>query len=162
MKLALDYEIDVDVRKNGETVEKLIVFYREPTKAERKVILKKFKEFQKLSKSLTKIERKASLSDQRANAYRSLDESEKVLKQLELQEVLGEEIEIIIEKMENFGGDDYAETQARSRFDMLVSGKDAKNLGNHAEAMGYGRMMSYLDKEKDALIEKQFGKSQTA
>ena len=155
MKLNLDYELKIEIMEKGKKKSTLNIFYREPKKTERKDEQKKFKEFKKLDKKLNSIQLKAPSLQKKYDLLVEMKKNEEALVVMEQIEAKSNELEEIIDEMEAFGGDDFAETQAQERFDKLVSGKDAEKLKEIAESIGFVKMLDNLEREKADLQKKQ-------
>lgn len=155
MKLNLDYELKIEIMEKGKKKSTLNIFYREPTKAERKEEQKKFKEFNKLNKKLNSIRLKAPNLQKKADLLTDMGKRTEALAVVEQIEAKADELEAILEEMETFGGDDFAETQAQERFEKLVSGKDVEKLKDIAESIGYVKMTDKLESAKADLQKEQ-------
>ena len=71
-----------------------------------------------------------------------------------------EDIESYSEELVAIGGEnqeEFAETTAKERFDIVVSGKDTDALKEYADVKGYAFIMRELDKAKVELEKKQSG-----
>ena len=154
MKIALDYEIPVEVRENGKTIKELKVWFRELTAKEKKELTKKAKEFFELQKRLNRIERKGPTLQKKADAYNKLEKLEKEIEVLEQIEQLDDELSEIEEQITKLAGDDFAETQAKKSFDLRVSGDDKEKLDELAQRIGYTKILQMLEESKEGLLEK--------
>lgn len=160
MKIQLDYKIDIEVKEGGKNKEKLSIFLREFTRAEKKEndVLKK--RFEKIFKKAQKIGKKQSVLDEKFSIYKASEDNEKALKALEDKETLEDELEELMEELNEIGGgnqDEFAEKTAQDRFDKIVSGEDKEKLEVYAEIKGYQIILRDLDKAKIELEKKQSG-----
>ncbi len=154
MKIALNYEINIEVQEDNKKIDTFKIWFRELTKKEKKEYDQLVKDFTKLNKTLTKISRKAPVLEQKATAYNNLKKYDKELLVLEKMEQLDEELTKAEEQIENLAGDDFVDTQAKKSFDLRVSGKDKQKLVDLAESQGYANILKMLEKAKEGLLKK--------
>ena len=160
MKIQLDYKIDIDIREQNKSKEKLCVYFREFTrdeKAKQKATEKKFLDiFKKAQKTL----KKQSALEKKSELFELNRDYEKSIKALDEKEKLEDKAEELFEELEAIGGEDqeaFAEELAKNRFEMLVSGKDKEKLQTYAEIKGYVSLMRDLDVAKAELEKKLSG-----
>ena len=154
MKIALNYEIEIDVTKDNKTIDTFKIWFRELTKDEKKKYDKLVKDFTKLNKKFNKISRKAPVLEQKATAYNNLKKYEKELEVLEEIEKIDDELTEAEEQIEKLAGDDFVETQAKKSFDLRVSGKDKQKLVDLAESQGYANILKMVEEAKEGLLKK--------
>lgn len=160
MKIQLDYKIDIEVKESNKTKEKLSVFFREFTQAEKKEHDGVKKQFEKIFKKAQKIGKKQSSLEKKAELHELNNDYEKALKAVNEKEILDDELEVLIDELEEIGGGDqeaFAEKTAEDRFEKLVSGDGKDKLAEHAKANGYVKIMHLLDVAKAELEKKQSG-----
>ena len=160
MKIQLNYKIDIDILEGNKKEDKLTIFYREFTKDEKAKQKQLEKKFFDIFKQAQKIEKKQTVLDKKAELYELNGEYDKSIKAIEEKERLDKKAEELFDELEELGGGDqdaFTEELAKSRFDMLVSGKDKDNLENIAQSIGYANLMHKLDTAKTELEKKQFG-----
>ena len=160
MKILLDYKIDIEVRESNKIKEKLTVFYREFTQAEKKEhdVLKK--KFEKIFKKAQKIGKKEASLTKQAELYELNGDYEKALKALASKSNLDDELETLMDELEDIGGEDqeaFAENTAMNRFETIVSGDGKNKLMEYAVIKGYVSIMRDLDVAKKELEKKQSG-----
>ena len=154
MKIALNYEIEIDVKKDNKTIDTFKIWFRELTKDEKKKYDKLVKDFTNLNKKLNKISRKAPVLEQKATAYNNLKKYDKELEALEAIEKLDDELTEAEEQIEALAGDDFVETQAKKSFDLRVGGKDKQKLVDLAESQGYANILKMVEEAKEGLLKK--------
>ena len=154
MKIALNYEIEIDVKKDNKSIDTFKIWFRELTKVEKKKYDKLVKDFTKLNKKFNKISRKAPVLEQKATVYNNLKKYEKELEVLEEIEKIDDELTEAEEQIENLAGDDFVETQAKKSFDLRVSGKDKQKLVDLAESQGYANILKMVEEAKEGLLKK--------
>lgn len=158
MKIQLDYKIIIEVKEGDKLKEKLEIFYREFTQAEKKkneVIQKKF---EKIFKKVQKIGNKQVTLNTKANLYELNKEFGRAIKTLTQRDALESEIDKLMKELKEIGGDDhlaFAEKSAKDRFEVLVSGPGKDKLIPYAEIKGYAELMRDLDLAKIELEKKQ-------
>jgi len=160
MKIQLDYKIDIEVKENNKSKEKLTVFYREFTQAEKKDQEALRKKFEKILHKAQKIEKKQNTLSKQAELYELNGDYERAIDAISKKELLDDELELLIDELEEFGGvnqDDFAESFAQERFEKLVSGKDKEKLESYAQIKGYAVLMRGLDQAKADLEKKLSG-----
>jgi len=146
--LLLTIPLTIEVMDKGKKVKTLKVEIREFTKKE---ITERQKEFKKQQNLLLKLE---SLESKQTSLERKVVYSEKLKKwqdALEFQEkldVVKKELSDFVNSEEISSADELAEKTAKKNFDLLVSGKDKKELAEIADSKGYGFVMKLLQKTK--------------
>ena len=160
MKINLDYELKIDVRENNKTKEKLVIFYREFTKAEKKEQKEMQDAFSKILKKLQKISQKDALLSKKAHLYELSGEFKKSLDCLDKKEKLSDELESLSAELDVLGGenkDEFTENTSKERFEKQVSGSGKEKLKVYAEIKGYTQIIKELDIAKAELEKKQSG-----
>ena len=160
MKIQLDYKIDIEVRESNKSKEKLSIFFREFTRDEKLKQKTTEKKFLDIFKKAQKIIKKQSTLEKKAELFELNGDYEKSLKALDEKDALDVKEEEIFAELEEIGGEDqeaFSEELAKSRFEMLVSGKDKDKLKSYAEIKGYVSLMHDLDVAKVELEKKQSG-----
>lgn len=160
MKIQLDYKIDIEVKESNKTKERLSVFYREFTQAEKKEHEGIKKQFERIFKKAQKIGKKQAALEKKAELYELNSDYEKALKAVNEKENLDDELEVLLDELEEIGGGDqeaFTEKAAEDRFEKLVSGEDKDKLSVYADIKGYSALMRGLDVAKVELEKKQSG-----
>lgn len=160
MRINLDYKIDIEVQEGGKKKDKLSVFLREFTKAEKKEHEELRKKFERIFTKVQKIGKKQTVLQKKAELYELNEDYKSAIETVSKIEKLDAEIEVLIEELDEIGGgnqDEFAENSAKDRFDALVSGKDKEKLKELAEIKGYSTIMRELDIAKSELEKKQYG-----
>ena len=160
MKIQLDYKIDIEVKESNKLKEKLTIFFREFTQAEKKQHEVLRKKFEKIFKKAQKIGKKQSALEKKAELFELNENYEKALKCIEDKDKLDDELEELMDELDEIGGgnqEDFAEKTAEDRFEKLVSGKDKEKLETYAQIKGYVALMRDLDLAKSELEKKQSG-----
>lgn len=150
MELVLEYPIDVVVkRSDGE--ETLHIVYRYPTKKEEKEFRKIEKKILDLLKRYRKLGSEISVLDKKIEYAEKREDWEAAEKYVDQKQKLEEEYEQLLEALDKEGGQDIAEVVNRKKFDVLVSGEDKERLKEIADVVGYTRIMTQLDTEREKL-----------
>jgi len=160
MKINLDYKIEIEVKEGNKTKEKLSIFLREFTKAEKKEHEEIKDKFSKIFKKANKISKKQTVLSKKAELNEMSGEYQKSLFYIEKVEKLDDELDELISELDEIGGgnqDAFTEKVAKERFETLVSGKDVEKLKKYAEIKGYASLMRELDLAKSELEKKQLG-----
>jgi hypothetical protein len=157
MKLALDVEIEVKVTEGGAEKETIVIFLREFTAKEQKDRKALIDKFNALFKKAQKLEKKQRRHEKSIDLLEAAGRPEDALIKVKESEKLDADLEAISKELENLGGNDFAETEARKRFDALVGGNGKEKLRSYAEIKGYVTVMRLLDVEKAAIEKKQSG-----
>ncbi len=157
MDLLLDVQIDIDIKENGKTKEKLSVFLRPYTKEEAKQHEEAKNKFLDLSKKVQSLIGKANTLERKITLYEKAEQFDKAVKALEKSDAVVLDLENVTKELEALGGDDFYEAKARERFDKQVSGKGKEGLREHAETRGYLFIMRHLDEERDVIEKKLQG-----
>ncbi len=160
MKIQLDYKIDIEVKEQNKTKEKLSVFFREFTKAEKKEYESIKKRFESIFKKAQKISKKQESLQKRASLHELNGNYEKALECIEKKDALEEDVEELINDLDDIGGgnqEEFAENTAKERFNILVSGKGKEKLEHYAQIKGYAALMRDLDIAKSEIEKKQSG-----
>lgn len=160
MKIQLNYKIDIDILEGNKKKDKLTIFYREFTKDEKAKQKQLEKKFIDIFKKAQKIVKKQAALEKKAELYELNSEYDKSIKAIDTKEDFEEKAQELFDELEAIGGEDqdaFAEELAKSRFDMLVSGKNKDDLENIAQSIGYANLMYKLDTAKTELEKKQFG-----
>ena len=157
MNLLLDVEINVDIKENGKTKEKLSVFLRPYTKEESSEYEETKNKFLGLSKKVQSLIGKANTLDKKVDLYEKAEQFEKAVKALEKSEGVIADLENATKDLEDLGGDDFYEAKAKERFDKQLSGSGKEGLREHATSRGYLFIMRQLDEERDRIEKKHQG-----
>jgi len=160
MRIQLDYKINIDVKEGNKTKEKLSIFFREFSKSEKKEHEQLRKSFERIFKKIKKLNVKFISCKKKIELYELDGDYKKALLEIEKSEKLGADLEVLVEELDELGGEDkeeFAETAAKDRFNLLVSGKDKEKLEQYAEIKGFANLMKDLDLAKADLEKKQFG-----
>lgn len=160
MKIQLDHKIEIEVKEGNKTKEKLTIFYREFTQAEKKEQDGIKKQFFAINKKAQKLARKQDSLNKKAQLLELNEEYEKALEAIDKKDELEDELETLLEELTVISGDDpeaFAEKTAQRRFETLVSGKDKDALLVYAEIKSYAQLMQSLDEAKRELEKKPSG-----
>ena len=160
MKILLDYKIDIEVREANKVKEKLAVFFREFTQAEKKEHDVLRKKFEKIFKKVQKIGKKEASLAKQAELHELNGDFKKALEVISDKSKLEDELEVLIDELNEIGGGDkeaFSENTALDRFETLVSGDGKAKLEEYAKIKGYAAIMRDLDVAKVELEKKQSG-----
>lgn len=160
MKIQLDHKIEIEVKEGNKVKEKLTIFYREFTQAEKKEQDGVRKQFLSINKQAQKLNRKQASLSKKAELYELSGEYDKALEMVNKKEVLEDELEVLIDELNEIGGgdtDDFIEKTSEKRFHTLVSGKDKDALLAYAEIKSFSQLMASLDEAKRELEKKPSG-----
>jgi len=161
MIVQLDYKIDIEVKESNKTKEKLSVYYREFTKAEKKEYEDLVKKITKMFNKVQKLSKKQVTLNKKVELYENSNQDEKALECIDKLEELDVELEALEDEIVEISGgenqDAFAEKTAKDRFDKVVSGKDKEKLEQLVEIKGYVEIMKLLDTAKSELEKKQSG-----
>ncbi len=155
--ITLDVPIKVKVQENGKVIEALEVTYRYPTKKEQKEFDEFSKNMKELARKLQKLESKANILDKKIEFAEKSGDYKKAEKLLDEKERLENEAEILLSEFEENGGFDFSEKLSEKMFNVLVGGKDKEKLEEYAIRIGFEKVVSLLNKERDEYEKKQSG-----
>ena len=160
MKIQLDYKIDIEIQEGNKTKEKLSIFYREFTKAERQDNDALRKQFEVIFKKAQKIGKQLTVIDKKISLYEANSDFDKAIDGVLQKEILEEQAYELEEEINALGGGDqiaFNEELSKKRFDTLVSGKDKEKFEEYALIKGYSKLIQELDFTKAELEKKQSG-----
>ncbi|WP_331774055.1 hypothetical protein [Sulfurospirillum sp. 1612] len=148
MKISLDVKIPIEITQNGEKQESLVVFYRDYTLKEKEEIDTLTADFKKLFIRANKLEQKESILSKKFELLKKMQKFERAFEISEEMDQLTIDAEDLNIEIEKLRGDDFEETMAKKRFDMLIFGEDKDKLREYAERTSYKMILSAIDKEK--------------
>ncbi len=157
MKLQLDIELNIEVLKQGESLETLTIFLRDYTKEENKKFADIIKKFKDLSRKGQKLVTKAGSIEKKMDLYEKAGKFDKAIEMAEASDKLILDLDKITKSVDDLGGDEFHEGLAKESFDIRISGEDKEQLRDIAEIKGYSSVMKLLEKEKERVEKKQHG-----
>jgi len=147
-KLQLSNRVTLDIEDNGKVIKTFKVNLRELTKKEERTLSNKNKKVFDLYNKSTKLEKRLSVFEDKIEAYKELEQFEKVLKETTKLEKLYAEQDEIEAEFEKLGGLDTLTEASKETFDITVSGDEKEGLREWIEGNNdYATILALLKED---------------
>ena len=127
-KLQLKTEVSLNIEENGKVVKTFTVEYKALSNKQERSLGKQNKEVFALYGKSTKLEKRISLLENEIEAYKELDNFDKVVSVTNTLKKLYTKQEDLEDKFESLGGIDVLTEAAKSKFNLAISGADLEEL----------------------------------